>query len=123
MKTPIFLRNKVSRLLKESGLKYTFISEELDEYNQPIKSSNTITITGIYHESFVNITVTSADASSIAKRRTPAILTLLDDTSKLIKQGDYITINDVEYRVQGAVDIQQYGVAVDIALEEVVKNG
>lgn len=123
MKTPIFLRNKVSRLLKESGLKYTFISEELDEYNQPIKSSNTITITGIYHESFVNMTVTSADASSIAKRRTPAILTLLDDTSKLIKQGDYITINDVEYRVQGAVDIQQYGVAVDIALEEVVKNG
>lgn len=116
MNRPLFLKNKISRLLKVNGLEYTFTSMRKDEYNQPI-DGETIAVKGIYHESNSFITVNTSDSASVQRKKSPMILTLLDDTVKMIKQGDKVSINSVLYTVSGILDIQNYGVAADISLE------
>lgn len=123
MKAPTFMKNKISRLLKTSGLEYTFTVAETDEYNQPVRSDKTITITGVYHEPSggSNLVVLNSDAASVRQNRSPMILTLIDENSSNLKQGDFLLLNNCWYKISGVANIQQYDVAYDISLEEVVQ--
>lgn len=116
MKTPLFLENKITRLLNTHGLEYTFISVDKDNYNQPVKGA-TLVIKGLYHESNSFITVAASDSASVQRKKSPMILTLFDSTVKMLKQGDKVKINSVWYTVSGILDVQNYGVAADISLE------
>lgn len=116
MQTPLFLKNKILRLLKTNGLRYTFTLMDEDEYKQP-KEGETITIQGVYHEANSFITVTASDSASVQRKKSPMILTLLDEEVKKLKQGDKVSINSVTYTVSGILDIQNYGVVADISLE------
>lgn len=116
MKTPEFLRHKISRQLNTHGLMYNFTLMKEDEYHQPTEDSS-IEIRGVYHEVNSFITVASSNAASVQRKKSPMILTLLDDSVKRIKQGDRVTINSTRYTVSGVLDIQNYGVAADISLE------
>lgn len=118
MKAPLFLENRIKRLLKTSGMTYTFTSIRTDEYNQPTaEGGENISILGVYHEQNSFISVTSSDAASIQRKKSPMILTLLDESVKKLKQGDVISIGEYSYKVSGISDIQNYGVAADIYLE------
>lgn len=116
MQTPLFLKNKVSRLLKTNGLEYQFTLMGEDDYHQPVEGS-TITLKGIYHEANSFISVASSDAASLQRKKSPMILTLFDDSVKKLKQGDRVSINSTSYKVSGILDIQNYGVVADISLE------
>lgn len=118
MKAPLYLENKVRRLLKTSGLTYTFTSVRTDEYNQPTAAGGeSISIVGIYHERNSFITETTSEAASVQRKKSPMILTLLDDSVKKLKQGDILLLGEKCYRVSGVLDIQNYGVVADISLE------
>lgn len=116
MQTPLFLKNKISRLLKTNGMEYTFTLMYEDEYKQP-KEGEVVTIKGIYHEANSFITVTASDSASIQRKKSPMILTLFNEEVEKLKQGDKVLINSVTYKVSGVLDIQNYGVAADISLE------
>lgn len=116
MRSPIFLENKIKRLLNSNGIEYTFVHMKNDEYNQPIEKEN-ISVLGVYHESNSFITVSSSDAASVQRKKSPMILALMSDEVKKLSQGDEVTINDTLYRVSGILDIQNYCVAADISLE------
>lgn len=116
MQTPLFLKNKISRLLRTNGLEYTFTLMDEDEYKQP-KEGEAVTIKGIYHEENSFITVAASDSASVQRKKSPMILTLLDEEVKKLKQGDKVLVNSVSYKVSGVLDIQNYGVAADISLE------
>lgn len=118
MKAPLFLENKIKRLLKTNGIAYTFTSIRTDEYNQPTtEGGEEISIVGVYHEQNSFISVNSSDAASVQKKKSPMILTLLDDSVKRLKQGDVVLIGERMYRVSGILDVQNYGVVADISLE------
>lgn len=88
-----------------------------DEYNQPIDSDEVIMIVGAYHEQNSFISVNASDSASVQRKKSPMILTLLDDSVKKLSQGDKVTINSITYKVSGILDIQNYGVVADISLE------
>ena len=116
MQTPLFLKSKISRMLSTNGMEYTFILMGEDEYKQP-KECESVTIKGIYHETNSFITVTASDSASVQRKKSPMILTLLDEEVKKLKQGDKVLINSVSYKISGVLDIQNYGVVADISLE------
>ena len=116
MQTPLFLKNKISRLLKTNGMEYTFTLMCEDEYKQP-KEGEVVTIKGIYHEANSFITVTASDSASVQRKKSPMILTLFNEEVEKLKQGDKVLINSVTYKVSGVLDIQNYGMAADISLE------
>lgn len=104
-------------MLRCEGLKYTFTLMKDDEYRQPVESDETVTITGIYHEKNSFIKLETSEDASVQRKKSPMILTLLDDEVRKISQGYKVKINGVTYKVAGLLDIQNYGVAVDISLE------
>ena len=116
MQTPLFLKNKISRLLKTNGMEYTFTLMCEDEYKQP-KEGEVVTIKGIYHEANSCITVTASDSASVQRKKSPMILTLFNEEVEKLKQGDKVLINSVPYKVSGVLDIQNYDVVADISLE------
>lgn len=116
MNAPLFLKNKISRLLKSEGIEYEFTTMGVDGYNQPIELE-TIKVLGVYHEQNSFISVSGSDSASIQRKKSPMILTLFDDSVRVLKQGDKIRIDSTLYRISGILDIQNYGVAADISLE------
>lgn len=117
MKAPVFLKNKIKKQLDRNGLVYEFIKITKDEFNQNTESEETLSIKGIYHETNSFIKLNETDAGSVQRKKSPMILTLLDEQSKLIKQGDILYINEIKYTVSGILDIQNYGVILDISLD------
>ena len=117
MQTPMFLRNKIKKQLDRNGLVYEFTRVMKDKFNQNTESGETLLIKGIYHETNSFIKLNETDAGSVQRKKSPMILTLLDEQSKLIKQGDILYINEIKYTVSGVLDIQNYGVVLDISLD------
>ena len=117
MKSPHFLEHKVKRILDEHGKSYTFTLSEIDQYNQPTEGSVKISVIGLYHEQNSFISLSNSDAASVQRKKSPMILTLLDEQVKLLKQGDSVVINSTKYKISGILDIQNYGVIADISLE------
>lgn len=118
MKAPLYLENKVKRLLKSSGMTYTFTSVLTDEYNQPTTAGGeNISIVGVYHEKNSFIKVATSESASVQRKKSPMILTLFDESVKKLKQGDVLLLGENSYRVSGILDVQNYGVVADISLE------
>lgn len=116
MNKPLFLKNKVSRMLSAQGESFKFTQMVEDIYHQRVEG-NTLDIVGVYHETNSFITLSSADSASVQRKKNPMILTLLDESVKQLNQGDKVEINNVTYTVAGVLDIQNYGVVADISLE------
>lgn len=117
MQAPMFLRNKIKKQLDRNGLVYEFTRVMKDKFNQNTESGETLLIKGIYHETNSFIKLNETDSGSVQRKKNPTILTLLDEQSKTLKQGDVVHINNVKYTVSGLLDIQNYGVVLDISLE------
>lgn len=117
MKTPMFLKNKLKKQIDKNGIVYEFTKIMKDEFNQITDSEETLQVKGIYHETNSFIKLSESDAGSVQRKKSPMILTILDETTKLLTQGDKVVINEVSYTVSGLLDIQNYGVALDISLD------
>lgn len=121
MKASNFLLHRLQVQLNMRGIEYVFSRQALDKFGQPIEGDNDENvIVGIYHESNSYIQMTGGNATVIRTRKSPMILCLFADGDK-IKQGDRIVINEKTYKVSGVLDVQNYHIAADISLEEVLE--
>jgi len=121
MKASNFLLHHLQVQLNMRGIEYVFSRQALDKFGQPIEGDDDENvIVGIYHESNSYIQTTGGNATVIRTRKSPMILCLFTDGDK-IKQGDRIVINEKTYKVSGVLDIQNYHIAADISLEEVLE--
>ena len=121
MKASNFLLHRLQVQLNMRGIEYVFSRQALDKFGQPIEGDDDENaIVGIYHESNSYIQMTGGNATVIRTRKSPMILCLFTDGDK-IKQGDRVVINGKTYKVSGVLDIQNYHVAADISLEEVLE--
>lgn len=116
MGAPLFLKNKLQRLISKQGEEYTFTLMGENSYHEPVEKEQ-ISVKGVYHETNSFITLNSVDAASVQRKKNPMILTILDESVSKIHQGDTVIIGNFKYRVSGVLDIQNYGVAADISLE------
>lgn len=117
MSTPKFLQHKVERAIKCKGSNFIFTVPQLDEYNQPAEEGETVEITGVYHELNSFISLTTGDAASVQRKKSPMILTLFNENVKKLVKDSKVIINNVEYKVTGVLDVQNYGLVADISLE------
>ena len=116
MSPALFLKNKISRFIKTSGTSFIFTHMVEDNYHQKVEGEK-ISIVGVYHEKSSFITLTTSDSGQVQRKKSPMILTLIDESVLKISQGDKVEMNGVTYTVSGVLDIQNFGVAADISLE------
>lgn len=117
METPRFLQHKVERALQRDGSKFSFMIPQFDEYNQPVEEGETVEITGVYHELNSFISLTTGDAASVQRKKSPMILTLFTEDVRKLAKDSKVSINNVEYKITGVLDVQNYGLVADISLE------
>lgn len=111
-----FMKHQIQNELKRTGVEYQFKRKKENEYHQVVGEEDIAIVKGIYHETNGYISLSKADASIVQSKKVPMILTLKENAQS-IKQGDYTVISGITYHVTGVVDIQNYGIAVDISLE------
>lgn len=121
MKASNFLLHRLQVQLNMRGIEYVFSRQALDKFGQPLEDvQEQVKLKGIYHESNGYIQTTGSDATITRTKKSPMILCLFADGDK-IKQGDRIVINEKTYKVSGVLDVQNYHIAADISLEEVLE--
>ena len=119
MNTPLFLTQKLAQQLRIRGKSYIFKRYKRDKFHQKTDVEEfSIPIIGIYHEGNSYISNKETEGTVSRTRKLPTILT--DSTAVLIEKEDEVSINGRMYRVTGVLDIQNYGIAYDVSLEEVI---
>lgn len=124
-----FDKNKIKRFIARHGQEFTFKRAMFsNEFDEPIEQENhydtVATVKGVFHEE-VRHRVQEAQANAVTnKKNVPYILIAYDEAiSKNIKYEDVVFVNGKEYRVQTVNDSNNYHVALDICLSEVLRNG
>lgn len=118
MHSPLFLKNKIARQININGCEYSFNVMCENEYHE-LEEFKVVKINGLYHEKNSYQTEVHSDSSITHSKPLPMLLCLLEDVSELA-EGSTTIINDKTYKIVLISDIQKYGVAADISLEEVL---
>lgn len=115
---------KIAREIKRSGSEFVFKRKFENKFGEPLEEEEKVGILkGLYHEQNSNIQIQTGEVVQYRTKKIPMILCLYEDYKKLhLEPLDYVCINGAVYKVSGAVDIQNWNVAVDISLE-VVDDG
>ena len=111
-----FMEHQVKNEIARSGQEYRFKRKKENKYHQIVGEEDVAIVKGIYHETNGYISLLKADASIVQSKKVPTILTLKENAVG-IEQGDYTEIASNKYKVTGILDIQNYGIVVDISLE------
>ena len=114
-----FLRNKIDRQIKTNGQEFTFTRFVEDEYHQVSdEESEEIKLSGIFHTSNSYIQQETQAGAKTFSKQVPMILTLYEDGIK-VKTSDMVIINGNKYKVNTINDVNNFGIAIDISLEQV----
>lgn len=120
MKSPNFLLHRIKYRINMSGKEYVFNRQSTDKYGQPTDKMDVVCVVKcVYHEANGYIQVSASDATVIRSKKSPMLLCAYDDATKL-RQGDLVEIEGCQYKICGILNIQNYSVAADISLEEVI---
>lgn len=118
MARTVYNAYQVKRVIQWNGVKHTFTRYKKNEYNEPTDTPEaTIILPGIFHESSSRLVLVLSEATQVRPLPKPGILvTWADFQATPVKPGDVVMLNGLKYTVQGASDLQQLNVAVDITL-------
>lgn len=120
---------KLSRVIRVYGAQYQFMRETLDEFDEPTgEKVLSLAVNGVYHEQTSYISLTASDAGIVPKKITPYITILckdaMDEQGKpKIHQGDFVSVNGKQYKVNGVNNLSNLNIAYDVSLEEVISDG
>ena len=110
------MKHQIKNEIARSGQEYQFKRKKENKYHQIVGEEDIAIVNGIYHETNGYISLLKADASMVQSKKVPTILTLKENAIG-IEQGDYTEIAGNKYKVTGVLDVQNYGIVVDISLE------
>lgn len=111
-----FMKHQIKNEIARSGQEYQFKRKKENKHHQIVGEEDIAIVKGIYHETNGYISLLKADASMVQSKKVPTILTLKENAIG-IEQGDYTEIAGNKYKVTGVLDVQNYGIVVDISLE------
>ena len=121
-----FEEAKLSRAIRVYGSEFQFMREKLDDFGEPTHEKVlACTVNGIYHEQTSYISLTAEDRGVVPKKITPYLSILakamLDNTGKpKVQQGDTVTVNGTEYRVNAVENLSNLNILCQVSLEEVL---
>lgn len=121
-----FEEAKLSRAIWVYGSEFQFMREKLDDFGEPTDEKVlACTVNGIYHEQTSYISLTAEDRGVVPKKITPYLSILakdmLDDTGKpKVQQGDTVTVNGTEYKVNTVENLSNLNILCQVSLEEVL---
>lgn len=120
-----FETHKVRNQIRRAGKQYVIRKQTTNDFGE--KSGDriaTIPFFGLYHETNSYIKRTVGDAAITTTKKVPMILALTEelegafgDTTVRPEVNDTIEFGDKMYKVNGLVDIQNWGTITDISLE------
>ena len=124
----VFEAYKVRREVKRCGTKLKFYRHALNEFGEPTDElAEVAEVNGLYHEQTSYMTVTSGDGSLTRKKKQPMLLCVAEDIANAgVKFGDIVKVpvrspqmTSKTLKYVGCVDIQNWGIIVDLSFEEV----
>lgn len=114
---------KLVRELKRCGRWYTFLREGKNQYGEPDGTpAHVCCVPGLYHEQNSNVELVAGDTTQIRTKKIPMILCLCEPETLALRQGDYMILHGKKFVVTGVVDVQEWGLILDVSLE-VVDSG
>ena len=128
MISTVFEAYKVRREVKRCGTKLKFYRHVLNEFGEPADELTEIAeVDGLYHEQTSYMTVASGDGSLTRKKKQPMLLCVAEDIANAgIKFGDIVKVparspqmTSKTLKYIGCIDIQNWGIIVDLSFEEV----
>lgn len=117
-----FQLNKVRRLIKTQGQNFSFSRPGTNEFGEPNGQTESVVISGVYHETTSYLSKTVTQATTIRQKPSPMILCLWEDAQKVV-QTDEMTFNGKTYKVGEVKNISEANIVGDISLEEVQTDG
>lgn len=118
MRSALFLANKIKRSIKIEGRSFTFIRYGLDEYKQRSNvPEESIEVQGIYHTTNTYVKENNLEGARTKSKLQPMILMLYEDGVKL-QRDDVVQIQENTYKVVALNDVNNFGVAYDVSLEQ-----
>lgn len=91
---------------------------KLGDRNEPTGEELVVQLTGLYHKaqnSFISAIL--AERGETKSRQVEYFMTIIDDDSALVRDGDFFILNDIKYKI---VDLGcSQGICYDFALERV----
>lgn len=113
--------HRVEQQIAWRGQLFSVLRPKLNEFNEKSnKLEKVAEIKGIFHNGSANhIVVVISNNGQVQEKNTPYILTTYFNGCK-VKKDDVITINDINYKVVGVNNINEYNIISDISLEVVL---
>lgn len=112
--------SKVTREIKTHGEAYTFSRYKLDSRNERTDETEKIAeIKGLFHTVKSYLTKTVGDGNVTHSKGQPVILISYED-GKILSMDDIVTVGDMTYHVTGLNNVEQYGILLEVSLEEVL---
>lgn len=121
-----FEQAKLNRMLSRYGVSYTFVRDNLNEFNEPNNGSieQFIVMEGIYHENEMHISTNATAKGEVRYRKQKQPLILCDyANAKKLKAGDWVAFGGVKYKVTNVRNVGNIGVYGDVSLEVVDDGG
>lgn len=113
-----FQLNKLRRLIHTQGKSFLLKKPSLNKFNEPDGDTESVIITGVFHELTGYKSKKTDEATSISKRTSPMVLILWEDVSFL--NDVTVEFNSKPYRVCTIKNIGECNLVADISLEEVL---
>lgn len=117
-----FQLHKVRRFVKVQGQEFSFSRQGKNEFGEPNGQSETVSISGVYHETTSFLSKTATEATTIKQKSSPMILCLWEDAKTLLTT-DELLFNGKTYRIGEIKNISEANIVCDISLEEVQTDG
>lgn len=119
-----FDKLKVKRLIAKFGEEFTFKRYTQNEFGEPTDTfrDTVVKVYGVFHEDVSHRVQEGQTGSVINKKNVPYILVAYDSLLD-IKYKDIVFVGGKEYQVQTINDSNNYHVALDICLSEVLSSG
>lgn len=113
-----FQIHKLRQAIKVNGELFTFRKVEQNEYKENVLNGDFVSIEGIFHEAYSQVTINNADDARVKRVPSPSVLVLtkqgyMPDTDSIMQY------KGKTYRVIGFKDVSNLGIATEISLEEI----
>ena len=116
---PMFQIHKIQQLIRVNGELFTFQKVEQNDYKENILSEDFVSIEGIFHEPYTQISIENVSGARIKRVPAPSILVITRE-GYMPDLYDITTYREKKYKVVGLKDVSNLGIATEISLEEIV---
>ena len=109
---------KVTKSIKRFGVNVEVFRSNLNEFNEPTENEKILEFKGLFSESQHSISLQNADSGQVKKDKVYKLITLIDNDTKLLKEGDTLIIKGKEFTLININNANMLDAYYDLVLEK-----